>query len=172
VAKVLAAFVRQHESGQCSPPGPGSQEQTRLTRPDVQAAVSVIGRQLPSEIGTLDFTEVNLTSVDLTHLNITGANLTGADLSYANLTSAILARTDLADADLTSANLSRANLTGANLADANAADAYLHDADLTDVDFTHAQLKGAHWPQNAAVPQGWKPNARSGLLRALSRLRR
>jgi hypothetical protein len=172
VAKVLAAFVRQHASGQCSPPEPGSQEQTRLTRPDVQAAVSVIGRQLPSEIGTLDLTDVNLTSADLTHLNLTGANLTGADLSYANLTSAILARTDLADANLHGANLSRANLTGANLAGTNADGAYLHDADLTDVDFTHAQLKGAHWPQNAAVPQGWKLNARSGLLRAPSRLRR
>ncbi len=102
VAEVLAAFVRQHASGHCSPPGPGSQEQKRLTRPDVQATISVIGRQLPSETGTLDLTGANLTSADLTRLNLTGANLTGADLTYANLTSAILARANLADAPQTS----------------------------------------------------------------------
>ena len=123
VAEVLAAFVRQHASGHCSPPGPGSQEQKRLTRPDVQATISVIGRQLPSETGTLDLTGANLTSADLTRLNLTGANLTGADLSYVNLTSADLTRLNLTGANLTGADLTYANLTSAILARANLADA-------------------------------------------------
>ena len=217
VAEVLAAFIREHSYGQWPPPGPGDQERERPTRPDVQAAITVIGRQLPGEIEPPDLTGANLTGANLAYANLTNANLSGANLAYANLTNAVLTRADLTGTnligadlayanltravltradldganlhgahlllanltgtnligtDLTYANLTRAVLTGANLTDANATGADLHGADLTDTDLADARLKGARWPQDAAVPQGWKLDTSSGLLRAPRRLRR
>ena len=176
VAEVLAAFIREHPDGQLPPPGPDGQERARPTRPDIQAAITAIGNQLRSEIGPLDLTGADLTGTDLAHLNLTGANLTGtnltcADLAYANLTNAVLTRANLTGANLHGAHLLLANLTGATLTGANATGADLHDADLTDADLAEARLKGARWPQNAVVPQGWRLDTSSGLLRAPGRLR-
>ncbi len=77
----------------------------RTTRPDVHAAVTVIGRQAPSH-----------------------------DRYLLNLEDATLIRADLAEADLAGALLDHADLTGANLTDAKLADAMLNDATLTGVD--------------------------------------
>ena len=45
VMEVLAAFIREHSHEQWPPSDPGGQEQARSTRPDVQAAVTVVGRR-------------------------------------------------------------------------------------------------------------------------------
>ena len=78
--EVLAAFVREH-----------SHEDRGLSiQPDVQAAVTVVGRRISRR--------------DRGHIDLSGADLSGADLSDADLT----------DADLSDANLYGANLTGAD----------------------------------------------------------
>ncbi len=105
VMEVLAAFIRDHSRKQ--PPRPESGAGVvplRTTRPDLQVAVTVIGRRNPAITQRID-----LTSADLS-----GADLIGAELSHADLRS-----TDFSGADLTGVNLAHANLTDAKLIGAN-----------------------------------------------------
>ena len=120
VMEVLAAFIREHSHEQWPLPKPGTDVPKRQSRPDVQAAVTVIGRRNANH----DRGRINLTHADLTAADLTGAHLQGVGLTGAHLT----------DADLTRAQLSGANLEGAHLIGA-----HLHDADLTG-----ANLEGAH----------------------------
>ena len=99
VMEMLAAFIREPSHEQWPPPDPSGRARERSLRPDVQAALTVVGRRL---------TERDIGPVDLARADLTGANLGGARLTGANLTSA-----DLTDADLTRADLTRAELTGA-----------------------------------------------------------
>jgi len=132
VMEVLTAFVREQPHKQ-EPEEADNQAEVdaplRTTRPDVQAAVSVIGRRDPKN----DRQAVNLNSADLTGADLTGAQLASARLNGADLTGAQLTR-----ADLTGAQLTRANLTGADLTSARLASAW-----LPGVDFTRAILEGA-----------------------------
>ena len=96
VMEVLTAFIRDHSHE----PWPrrqiilASQEQEHSTRPDVQAAVTVVGRRRRDQ-------KRDLRPIDLTRADLTGAHLTGADLTGAHLTDADLTRADLTDAHLT-----------------------------------------------------------------------
>ena len=134
VMEVLAAFIREHSREQWPPAEPSTELPERTTRPDVEAAVTVIGRRTVRH----DSQPINLQLADFTHTTITGANFTGAYLLGANFTKA-----DLTDADLTKANLTKANLTGVDLADADLTGADLTDADLTDAILIRAKLRGA-----------------------------
>ena len=130
VMEVLTAFIREHSHEPWPPPDhPASQEQERSTRPDVQAAVTVVGRRDANNATSGQLTSPARTSAART--SPSRADLTGANLTGANLTDADLTRTDLTGADLTRADLSGANLTGANLTGANLTDANLTDANLT-----------------------------------------
>jgi hypothetical protein len=194
IIEVLTAFVREHSREQWPRPDPSSQEQQRSTRPDVQAAVTVIGRRdaehdsRPIDLRGADLTGANLGGADLRTALLDGANLGGADLSTAHLTGADLTGADLTDADLTLAYLTDADLTGANLGGAkltlanltfaNLSGAQLsgaqlsanfHGADLTGVnlhgaDLTGVDLTGASWSGDVPVPDGWKLDADSGRL--------
>ena len=212
VMEVLTAFIREHSREQWPPPDTGSSDQTgagspyglpdnppeqeRLTRPDVQAAVTAVGRRdAKRDIGRINLASANLASAELTRANLTRANLTranltGADLYAARLTHARLTRANLTDADLTRANLSVANLThaklsGATLTDARFIEARLTDAkldrahldgadltrvDLTRADLTGAKLVGASWPEGAQVPEGWMVDGDSGRLKRAGQL--
>jgi hypothetical protein len=129
--EVLTAFVRERSHKQRPPVDnqSGADVPLRATRPEVQAAVAVVGRRDPKN----DRQTVNLNAADLTGADLTGADLTGAKLNGADLT-----RADLTGADLTGAKLAGANLTGADLTSARLADAW-----LPGVDFTGATLNGA-----------------------------
>ncbi len=123
VMEVLAAFIRDHSREQWAAPAPGSAgAPPQTTRPDIQAAVTVIGRRVSSNDrpGAV--------------IDLRGAKLSGADLVGAHLDGAKLMDADLADANLTGANLAGVNLYGANLTHA-----YLNGADLT-----HAYLNGTN----------------------------
>lgn len=163
VMEVLTAFIREHSREQWPEPEPGGPAQERSMRPDVRAAITVVGRRDPKrDVGSLDLTraflaDVNLSGVDLTDANFDRANLTGADLGGANLTGADLA----GGANLDSADLTDANLTGARLAGADLTGTFLDGANLT-----RADLTGASWPHDERVPPGWKRNASSGQLEA------
>jgi hypothetical protein len=81
VMEVLSAFIREHSREQWPPLPADDQSHTspwdRKTRPDTQAAVTVIGRQNRSN----DRLPVNLADADLG-----GADLADADLTDARLT--------------------------------------------------------------------------------------
>jgi hypothetical protein len=174
VMEVLTAFIRERSLDERPPQviskTVSAQITTTLvvppsTRPDVQAAVTVIGRRDAKR---------DIRLIDLTDANLTGANLTGADLS-----SALLIRTQLLDADLTGARLVGAVLYSANLraarldravlfgvtayrADFRGAD--LRNAHLLGAYLSDADLAGARWPKGEAIPDGWKLDTHSGLL--------
>src|ERR1035441_3408379 len=143
IVEVLTAFIREHSREPWPPADANRLGQERSTRPDVQAAVTAVGRrEAKRDIGPID-----LTSVILTDANLTRANLAGADLTHTTLGGANLTRANLADADLTGAILSRevlfattfprASLAGADLTRANLAGAILTDANLTSANTTH-----------------------------------
>jgi len=140
VMEVLAAFIREHSHAQWPPADPGGQVRGRSLRPDVQAAMTAVGRRL---------TDRDTRPVDLARADLSGADLAGADLAGA----------DLSGARLTGADLSGARLTGANLADTD-----LTGADLTRTDLTRTELTGALWPQGWPVPPGWTRHTGSGQL--------
>ena len=102
VMEVLTAFIREHSREQWPPSDAGSPEQERLTRPDVQAAVTVAGRR---------DTKRDILPIDLVGADLTRANLTGANLTRANLVEADLTRAALTGATLTNVNLRGADLT-------------------------------------------------------------
>ena len=88
VMEVLTAFIREHSREPWPPPHPGGFEEEQLTRPDVQAAITVVGRRNAER----DIQLIDLTGANLTGANLTGANLSGADLSRADLSRAALSR--------------------------------------------------------------------------------
>jgi Pentapeptide repeats (8 copies) len=181
VMEVLAAFIREHSREQWPEPEPGGQAQERSTRPDVQAALTAVGRRdarhdirfrridlsranlpgasLPfANLAVADLRGADLTGADLTGADLSGANLTRANLSRANLESTHLDFADLIGADLTSAYGGSAILTDANLTGADLTGAYIGD------DLSHANLTRAKWPEGTTVPEVWKLDTGSGLL--------
>ena len=134
VMDALAAFVRRRSHAQrpsLDEDGPGAQGPGRMPYPDVQAALTVIGRRGSSQDRGL----VNLDRADLT-----GANLTRANLAYSSLAYVILAHANLSGADLTGADLTGADLTDADLTGADLTGAILSSADLTRANLTRADL--------------------------------
>lgn len=81
VMEVLAACIREHSREQWPKPPeePGAERPERATRPDIQAALTVIGRRDTSR----DIRPIDVSGTNLTRANLTEANLTGADLTNA-----------------------------------------------------------------------------------------
>jgi len=144
VMEVLAAFVREHSREQWPPVKPEAEPPRRTTRPDVQAAVTVIGRRNLEH----DRLAINLADADLPYVDLGGANLDGANLSGANLI-----RAKLIIANLRGANLNIANLRGARLRGA---------------DLSGADLSGTIYPETEPIPDGWVRDPGSGRLRRAS----
>ena len=197
VMEVLSAFIREHSRERWPPPAADESgtHPVLQTRPDVQAAITVIGRRdTKRDRDRVDLTDANLPFADLTGAELFYADLTGADLaraklplarltladltnadlseanlSEANLTDAKLTGADLTGADLTDADLTRARLTGVDLTGAHLTGADLTGADLTGADLTGADLTGARSPPDAAVPEGWQRDTRPGRSGRLKR---
>jgi hypothetical protein len=156
IMEVLAAFIREHSREQWPPAEDGAEPPDRETRPDVQAAATVIGRRTIR----YDSQPIDLSTSDLTRANLIGANLRSVRLIATNLTKAMLHNTALTEANLVSANLAGAylhgaDLSGANLHGANLTQAFLFDANLAHVILLDADLTGAHWSDDAEPPKGW-----------------
>jgi Pentapeptide repeats (8 copies) len=151
VMEVLAAFVREHSREQWpEPPPPGQSQVTepasRTTRPDVQAALTVIGRRDARR----DAQRIDLTAAVLPFALLFDADLRGVRLASADLQDAVLHRAALIDANLTDANLADAELTGADLTGA-----ILAGADLTGATIDEA-------------PPGWVRDQETGKLKRIS----
>ena len=136
VMEVLTALIRQHSHEQWPPRGPGGREQDRWTRPDVQAALTVVGRRASQR----DDRPIDLYTADLTRADLRRANLGGASLHGATLTGA---------------DLRGATLTGADLRNA---------ITLRDARLDGADLNGAQWSENVPAPEGWKLDTGPGRL--------
>jgi hypothetical protein len=144
IGEVLTAYIRGHApwpprlDGQ--PPAEaaiGTVAFLRLRAPDVQAALTVLGR------GRFADPDPEAPQLDLADTDLRRSYLRKADLRRARLFSADLRRASFYDTDLRGATLTRANLQEAQLPDANLQDAVLHHADLQDADLTDADLGGA-----------------------------
>jgi len=103
VMEVLTAFIREHSRERWPPPN-DPQGRARSARPDVQAAITVVGRRDAKR----DSRRIDLTGVDLT-----GVDLTGVDLTHATLRGGLLVGLDLTGLDLTGVDLTGVVLTGA-----------------------------------------------------------
>jgi hypothetical protein len=176
VMEVLSAFVRVRSRDSSWPPpelADGSDEPA--TRPDVQAAVTVIGRRDPAhDRGVVDLACAQLPGADLTGAELTDAKLGFTNLADVNLTRAKLGRADLIGANLTRADLTRADLTGADLTGADLRQTGLVAANLCRADLrgakfaplilTGADFTGAICLENFPVPEGWVRDPHSGRL--------
>ena len=130
----------------------------KAARPDVQAAVTVIGRR--NHRHDIPDRHINLRGADLTHADLTDAYLSGARLPGADLSGACLEGADLSGARLVSADLSGADLSHANLFAAD-----LTHADLDLARLSGADLTGVSVQQDAVIPAGWQRDTDSGRLK-------
>ena len=147
VMEVLSAVIRDHSHDPWPPPDPNRADQERTARPDVQAALTVIGRRDEKR----DIRPIDLRRADLTRVHVTDARLHGAVLTDADLSGAFLGSADLSDATLINATcigagLVDADLSGAHLRFADLTGAQLHGAYLTRTDLAGANLHGAWLP--------------------------
>jgi hypothetical protein len=116
---VLTAYVRGHAP---YPPRLGRQPaadvpsdeipRLRARAPDVQVALTVLGRGGFAADGMLDLTATDLRRADLKDADLRRANLFGGSLRGAMLDGADLRAAQLSDSDLREASLPGANLTG------------------------------------------------------------
>jgi Pentapeptide repeats (8 copies) len=163
IGEVLTAYVRGHApwpprlEGQ--PPVEATVEEIaflRLRAPDVQAALTVLGR------GGFADSDRDAPPLDLSDTDLRRAYLRGADLRRVRLHSADLRRAHLDAVDLRGATLNRANLQDAHL-DGRLQDAALRGANLQDADLSNADLQGADLShanlQGAKLPGGGLPGA-------------
>ena len=159
ICEILTAFVRRR----C----PWDVEMTKAgvkhtppahdhLEPDVQAAMSVLGRRQPAPDPLL---ELNLSRADLAHANLHhgrfrgtlffGSNLQVANFNSADLQVAFLIQVDASNAFFEGANLKSATLSqslfrGATFKNADLRGADLQQSNLAGADLTGARLEGAN----------------------------
>jgi len=144
IGEVLTAYIRGHAPWpprlEDQPPIEAAIETVaflRLRAPDVQAALTVLGR------GHFADPDPDAPQLDLADTDLRRSYLSRADLRRARLYGADLRRARFDETDLRGATLIRAYLQEAHLLGANLQDAVLHHADLRDADLTDANLEGA-----------------------------
>ena len=144
IGEVLTAYIRGHAPWPPrlpdQPPIEAAIETVaflRLRAPDVQAALTVLGR------GRFADPDPDAPALDLSDTDLRRAYLRGADLRRARLYAADLRRAHFEDTDLRGATLTRAYLQEAHLPGASLQDATLYRTDLRDADLTGAIMAGA-----------------------------
>jgi hypothetical protein len=161
VMEMLTAFIREHSREQWPLPKRDTEPAPpREIRPDVQAALTVIGRRdAKDDIRPIDLSGAELADAKLPH----GAHFVAARLAGVDLSRVDLGGVDLTDVDLTEEVLIRAVLRPVDLTDAEPDDvklprgeyhvvtrlvrADLTEADISDAIFTGAILTDAKWPK-------------------------
>jgi hypothetical protein len=140
VMEVLAAFVRENARWSAN------QENPELTfqglQPDVQAALTVIGRRTVAYQKD-DNQQIDLSGTDLRGAELSRANLNRVDLRATHLEEAILTDTQFEGATLIDARFARAVLRTSNLRKADLRGCDFRGATIDRVDFTDANLSGA-----------------------------
>jgi uncharacterized protein YjbI with pentapeptide repeats len=144
VIEVLATFIREHSREQWPVPAPGVNITQHVMRPDIQAAITVIGRRDIIH----DSMRVDLTGADLSDAFLVGANLGSLTAFYLQAFIVAAIRMALAPkksrraiyATIFGYEFRRTSLVGAKLTGANLTDAKLLSADLSGADLTKAKL--------------------------------
>jgi hypothetical protein len=164
IAEVLTAYIRHRAPWPPTQPDQyradwplEKQPDLRTRAPDVQAALTVLGRgPFPKPMShevpradRLDLREVDLRKADLVTLHLEGAWLDGAHLEGAwldrmHLEGAQLIKAHLEEAKIDRAHLEHAWINGAHLEQADLSNAYLEGAQLSDAHLEGADLSGAH----------------------------
>lgn len=130
VFEVLTAYVRQHARRDPKARGPNL-EATYLgmRAPDVQAAITVLGRRMALATDPpLDFSDADLSVGSFAGARLQGANFIGALLPAADFTGADLRNAFLGGVLLWNADFTDAQLQGANLGNAETRDPDFHGA--------------------------------------------
>lgn len=161
VVEVLSAYVREHAPW--PPPSGGVTPKEQVPEPDVQAALTVLGRRRieheedrPERINLcrVDLRGADLRDANFSHVLLNGAHLEGADLRKATLRETRLVEAHLndvrgrkvvlAEAKLIQAHLDGAQLFGADLRGAKLMDAWLQGARLAEAKLQGAEVHRAH----------------------------
>jgi hypothetical protein len=171
IAEVLTAFVRGRAPWPPSRPGqpPADlpvEDIISLQRwaPDVQAALTVLGRREPTFGPDLDLRHTDLRGANLRRAVLEEAVLEGACLQRANLSHALLGAAHLEGAQLQGALLYDARLRSASLNGAQLQGAHLGGAKLYLTDLDHAQLQGAVYNPGTVWPRYFDPNEAGAIL--------
>lgn len=149
IADTLTAYVRQRAPFPPNPDGPFPETvaiedlpHLAVRAPDVQAAITVLGRRTPNSRNPASWISLDLARTDLRRADLNGANLSPARLRGSSLAKAWLHKTDFRGADLRDTNLHGASLREAV-------------ADITtwwpDEDFDPA-AEGVHLPSHGYRP--------------------
>jgi hypothetical protein len=171
IAEVLTAFVRGHAPWPPSRPGqpPADLPVEAISplqgwAPDVQAALTVLGRREPAFGPDLNLRQTDLRGANLRRAVLGEAVLDGACLQRADLSHALLGAVHLEGAQLQGAVLHGARLRSAYLDGAQLQGAHLGGAKLYLTDLDHAQLQGALYNPGTAWPRDFDPDA-AGAIR-------
>jgi hypothetical protein len=140
VTEVLVAYLHRRAPRSANPSTSSSTE-LRERAPDVQAALTVLGRRL-NELDPLNPPHPPDPHLDLRALDLRGADLYQADLSLADLRGADLRNAVIGRAGLSFADLRGADLRGARLWQTDLAGADLRQADLRGTSFSEVGLLG------------------------------
>lgn len=153
---LMGAFIRNHAK---SPVGADAPQQSteivderlpslRARAPDVQVAMAVLGRRLPSpDRRTLTLSRVDLHGLSLNDARLEGATFQESNLARSELINIRLDNADLRATDLRWATLEGSRLTGANLSRADLRGTNLSGAILEDTVLTGAQADTSTiWP--------------------------
>jgi hypothetical protein len=181
IAEVLTAFVRGHAPWPPTQPGQPPEDLAvediaplQRWAPDVQAALTVLGRREEAPGPSLDLRNTDLRGAylhkaQLSFAILEGARLQGATLSYAQLDSARLEdaylqganlyQTQLLKAHLDHAQLQKTHLLATKLQYATLYETQLQEAILEHVDLRHAglyhtQMQGATLLNTRLDPAG------------------
>lgn len=112
-------------------------------RPDIQAALTILGRRDERSPGRIEYETDHNFVLDLRGCNIAMADLNNANLGPVLLDDANLQQASLSVAKLQGASLNHANLQGADLFKANLSDASLNGAQLQRSWLDWANFQGA-----------------------------
>jgi uncharacterized protein YjbI with pentapeptide repeats len=169
VVEILSGFVRTHAPWPPSRPGQhvgtapiDAVPVLRVRAPDVQAALTVLGRGAGGHPPDLEGTDLrkaslaaglNLAGAILIDANLQSARMAGVNLQRARFTNALMQHAylrntqmqgaDLRNAQMEGAYLGDAQLQQANLKEAGLQGTLLRDAQLSQADLTRANLRGA-----------------------------
>ena len=171
IAEVLTAFVRGHAPWPPSQPGQPPEDLAvediaplQRWAPDVQAALTVLGRREPAFGPDLDLRHTDLRGANLRRAYLEDAVLEGACLQKANLSHAQLRAAHLENARLQGAVLYGARMRSVWLNGAQLQGAQLHGAKLYLTDLDHAQFQGAVYDPGTAWPPYFDPNEAGATL--------
>ncbi len=153
IMKELAEFIRIRARRK-----EGDEERSPKISPDIQAALTVIGRRDTAkdpENQRLDLSNVDIAGADLSEAQLPvailrEANLQGVNFDHANLQGAIFKKANLQEASFYNTNLQEAHLWKAHFPKANFMAANLQRAILSNAIMQEVNLWGANL-QNASL---------------------